>query len=783
MAEIMTTEQRQKQEAEYQRAWRENLPSEDVQRENPLAGLGASLISEFLEAQLLRQETEQRWLTDLRQYRGQYEPEEEALMQGSKAFARKTRVKVKSVDARLMDMLFPASKERNYSISATPEPSVPASRKKSIVQAMTQANGAPPSPEDVQEVIRKFADDSAAKMATRIDDQLTEAKYRATCKDVMHSGHLYGTGILKGPLVERRTRHAYKWDGKRYTQTTRTYTAPFMAHVPIWRFYPDMTVTRIEDCRYTWEHHRLGRQTLAEMAERKTFNRQAILSYIDTNPDGAIKLMRYEQDLRAIGQQENLLSTTKTGQYDVYERWGWLKAEELLACGIDVPQDRMHETFYSNVWALPDGQVIKAVLSPMVATTSTYHLYYLDKDETSIFADGYAAIMRDDQGLINSALRMAVDNAAVCAGPEFEVDTRAFPVGTDITNIHPLKVWPRNGGDFQYPAIRALNFDSHTAELMQLMDKFDAQSDETTAIPKFTYAGTGERGAAETAQGLSMLMGQANISLKDLVVNWDEGITKPFIANLYHWNMQFSKDDTIKGDYDVVATGAASLVAKEVRANTLSQFAATMQPEIRPYIKWESLGRQMAQAQELEDLIKTQEEVDAEMNTPEGQAQAQMAQMQQQIAMQTMQVNLAKMQAQVALAEAQVQKLTAEAQREIAEVIDAKVKSAYSAMQAAGVIVANPGVAPVGDALLKEAGWVGATQEAAMQEQAAIQEQQVQQQEQQAQQMLAPGDEPAPDAIENMTPDMMQPEEPDVGSPAVGQEAGIETVETEEIIK
>lgn len=104
-------------------------------------------------------------------------------------------------------------------------------------------------------------------------------------------------------------------------------------------------------------------------------------------------------------------------------------------------------------------------------------------------------------------------------------------------------------------------------------------------------------------------------------------------------------------------------------------------------------------------------------------------------------------------------------------------------MQAAGVIVANPGVAPVGDALLKEAGWVGATQEAAMQEQAAIQEQQVQQQEQQAQQMLAPGDEPAPDAIENMTPDMMQPEEPDVGSPAVGQEAGIETVETEEIIK
>lgn len=783
MAE-MTTEQRQKQEDEYQRAWRENLPSEDVQRENPLAGLGASLISEFLEAQLLRQETEQRWLTDLRQYRGQYEPEEEALMKGSKAFARKTRVKVKSVDARLMDMLFPASKERNYSIKATPEPTVPASRKKIIIQELTKAKGSPPTADEVKQVIADYASQTATKMATRIDDQLTEAKYRATCKEVMHSGHLYGTGILKGPLVERRTRHAYKWDGKRYMQTTRTFTAPFMAAVPIWRFYPDMTVTRIEDCRYTWEHHRLGRQTLAEMAERKTFNRQAILSYIDANPDGAIKLMRYEQDLRAIGQQQNLLSTMKTGQYDVYERWGWLKAEELLACGIEVPQDRMHETFYSNVWVLPDGQVIKAVLSPMVATTSTYHLYYLDKDETSIFADGYAAIMRDDQGLINSALRMSVDNAAVCAGPEFEVDTRAFPTGTDITNIHPLKVWPRNGGDFQYPAIRALNFDSHTNELMQLMDKFDAQSDETTAVPKFTYGDNPQQGAAGTMGGLSMLLGQANISLKDNVVSWDEGITKPFINNLYHWNMQFSKDDSIKGDYDVAATGAASLVAKEVRAQALAQYGATLQPEERALIKWESFARQKSQAMELEDLIKTQEEVDKEMNSPEGQAQAQLAQVQQQLAMQTMQASLAKLQAQVLLAEAQVKKLTAEAEREMAELIDAKVKAAYSAMQAAGVIVANPQVAPVGDALLKEAGWVGATQEAAMQEQAAKQAAQEQATTQQPQeQQLAPGDEPAPDAIENMTPDMTQPVEPVPASPAAGQEAGIETPDTEEIIK
>ncbi len=692
-------------------------------------------------------------------------------MEGSKAFARKTRVKVKSVDARLMDMLFPASKERNYDVKSTPEPVIPASRRKEAIALITQAKGGvPPTRDELKRFIKDIADEAAEKMATRIDDQLSETKYRAQCKAVMHSGHLFGTGVLKGPLVERKVRSSYKWAGSSFKQTTRTYAVPFVAQVPIWRYYPDMTVTEHDECRYEWEHHRLSRATLAGMAERKSFNKAAILSYIDGNPDGVIKQMTYEQDLRAIGSQERLLANTKTGQYDVYERWGWLKAEDLMACGVDVPQDRMQEMFYSNVWLLPDGQVIKGVLSPINGVQSPYHLYYLDKDETSIWGDGYSSIMRDDQSLINSGLRMMVDNAAVCAGPQFEAYVPAFPVGTNFTDIHPLKVWPRSGGDFQYPALRALNFDSHTQELMELVKMFDAQADETTAVPKFTYGDNPTQGAAGTMGGLSMLLGQANISLKDLVINWDEGITKPFIGGLYHWNMQFSKDEAIKGDYDVSATGAASLVAKEVRANTLAQFSSTLQPEERPFVKWESLVRQKAMVQELEDLTKTQQEVDEEQKSPEYQQQQQMQQMQQQLALKTMEAELAKIAAMIQHMEAQTGKISAEAERVLAETIDTKVKAAYSAMQAGGVIATNPSVAPIGDALLKDSGWIGKEEDDAIKAEQAQAMQQDQEQAMQEQQMQ---DEPAPDAIENMTPDMLEPMEPD--SAAEGQEAGIET--------
>ena len=77
---------------------------------------------------------------------------------------------------------------------------------------------------------------------------------------------------------------------------------------------------------------------MTRYSERGTRFKRAEL--ILTNPDGSITLMTYEQNLRAMGEQWKLQTTHKTGQYDVYERWGWLDAEQLTACGAEVPQDQ-----------------------------------------------------------------------------------------------------------------------------------------------------------------------------------------------------------------------------------------------------------------------------------------------------------------------------------------------------------------------------------------------------------------------------------------------------------
>jgi hypothetical protein len=46
-------------------------------------------------------------------------------------------------------------------------------------------------------------------MQLAIDDQLTEADYNATAREIIFDGVMLGTGVIKGPTVFGRTRR--KW--------------------------------------------------------------------------------------------------------------------------------------------------------------------------------------------------------------------------------------------------------------------------------------------------------------------------------------------------------------------------------------------------------------------------------------------------------------------------------------------------------------------------------------------------------------------------------------------
>lgn len=680
-----------------------------------LSALGVNLLSEFAQAESDRKMTEQRWLQDLRQYRGQYDPDVLAKIgpNRSKAFVRKTRVKVKTVDSRCMDLLFPANSMRNWDVTPTPIPNVTPEQKKQVIELLTQAmqpqpvEGQPPaqpvkpSKSDIDKAVKQMVKSAADEMVKTIDDQLQEAKYKEAARQVIHSGNLYGTGILKAPLVERKVRQRFIHQGGKWVMRNETFVTPFVDYVPLWRFFPDMTATDIENCRYVYERHLMTKTAMLRLAEKKSFNGAKIKEYVDSNKDGLVRARYYDTELKAIGERQ-ATNDNKNGQYEVLERWGWLDAKSLVSVGVKVPADRMHETFFSNVWLLPNGEVIKAVLQPINGVTWPYHLYYFDKDETSIFAEGLSAVMRDDQDMLNAGTRMILDNAAITAGPQLEVNMRLLAKNEKAEEMYPFKIWPRNGEDPTAQAIRVLEIPGHLPELQSIVAMFENNADEVTAIPRYMSGENATQGAAGTASGMSMLMGAASIVMKDLITAFDDGITKPFISALYRWNMQFNKNDKCKGDFNVVASGASSMVAKEVRAQQLDQFAAlAANPMDAPYIKRDKLLRQRAEAHDLVDVVKTEEEVNEEQNNPQNQQAMQVQQL-------TQQLQVALLQGQVANLEAKNALLAADVERGKATALNLKMDAAYSAMQAAGIAIQSPGAAAGGDSLLASAGWADA---------------------------------------------------------------------------
>lgn len=577
-----------------------------------LNNLGARLRGKFDKVKNDRVWTEKRWLQDIRQFKGIYDPEEESRFgkNRSRTFTRMTRIKVMSVDARLMDLEFPAGSEDNWSIEATPNPDIDVPSE-TIMIAQMQA-GRPLTTSEQFDLKAAAAKKAATAMEREIRDQLDEIRYRATLKSVIHSGNLYGTGILKGPLVNRKSKKSWVLDEiGNWAISHQPVLLPYVQFTPVWNVYPDTAATTFADASFVFERNVLPKHFVLGLAERQDFNGEKIRNYLRDHQDGDSTPLFWETELRMLGLNLNGLASGQK-RYEVLEYWGAVDYADLEGLGIDATELAVDESseLWANVWIL-GNQVIKAELQPIDGVTLPYYAYYYTKDETSIFGEGIPSIIRDDQKGLNAALRALQDNAAICAGPQFEFNTDLADVGDDPRDVYPFKVWLRSGmgAEAQYPALRILPVPSHTGEFLQMMQMFANNIHEAT-IPSYMHGEATSKGSVgRTVGGLSLLMSAAQISLKDQLTSIDDDVIRPFIEAMYHWNMTFNQKPEIYGDFSVNVKGTSSLVAREVRAQNLDQFAAsTLNQFDVQFVDRLELNKQRAAVLELgEGIIKDPE--------------------------------------------------------------------------------------------------------------------------------------------------------------------------------
>ena len=222
-----------------------------------------------------RQEIENKWVDALRQYKGVYSPDVLSRINKhrAKAYIRITRAKVRTIDSRLSDLLFPANGDKNWSIEPTPIPEFSDSKMAAILQLWKEESGQDATRETLELLMSEEAKKQARKMSKVIEDQLIELKYREIMRNVIHSVNVYGTGVLKGPHVAITENHQYykqvdKNGKKTWALQEHDIITPFIEYVRIWDIYPDMSSENLDDCRYIVQRRKMDKHEIIGLSKR-----------------------------------------------------------------------------------------------------------------------------------------------------------------------------------------------------------------------------------------------------------------------------------------------------------------------------------------------------------------------------------------------------------------------------------------------------------------------------------------------------------------------------------
>jgi len=600
-----------------------------------LVKLGATLKGQLDQFIRDRNFCEQQWLKNLRQYMGKYDPEIERAIpaERSKVYPRDTRVKVKGGVAKMMEMMFP-SQEKNWELSVSPNPSIPKEALQEILNVLQenevmladqeQRAPRPITSDAIEREVRAFANKRKDKMESEIADQLADPgiDYPQLCKKAVRSGFIYGAGIVRSPMVRTQTERVWEMDEflGTYVAKEKSLRRPYPESLRLWDCYPDLSAKYWEDQEGFFERMVLARYDFRQLGKREDFIKENITDYLKNFQTGNYKEKSYEAELHQLDKTSNLAERTAR-RYEVYRFLGFVSAHTLQACGVPVKDSELDQDILADVWFI-DDVIIKAEKAAFGDRPSDqYHAFIYTEDEDSgLTGVGLPEEIRDSQMSLCASTRALMDNMAATAGPILEVNTSLLPKGRKhVGAVHAFMVIEREGDgpEAQYPAVRDIKTDSHVIEVLNIIEMQRQQLDIESNLPAFTMGGMqqplGE--AFRTSNNMSMMMGGANMVTKDTVRAFDR-FTTSLLNSLLRWNMEFNPNEALKGDYQVVAKGNLSLVAKEVRGAALDQFVMTLSPEERAILDTYGLLIDRLKSRDLPvDRVLPKEEAEAALKS------------------------------------------------------------------------------------------------------------------------------------------------------------------------
>jgi len=505
------------------------------------------------------------------------------------------------------------------------------------------------------------AKESAEAMQRQIDDHLVESSFHGELRRLIEDSARIGSGVIKGPFPVRRSfKVAQRDEMGMVSRISIDEIRPGSKRIDPWNLFPDPSCgDSIHNGSYIWEREFLSTRQIKEMILMPGYDRDELVKAIKEGPS----LTSARDATEATGKKSE----------DQFEMWvfhGNCDAEQLKELGVEFDSE---EDKLPAMAVLVNDRLVKVTLSAIDSGEFPYDVLAWQYRPGMPWGMGIARQMRTVQRILNGSVRAMMDNAGESAVPDVVYGNGVTPLGRRGSGRREWKLEADATVQDARTAVNWFTVPSVQPQMMNIINFALKMAEDVTGMPAMLQGIRGD--APNTLGGMQMQNNNATSVLRRLAKRFDDYVTRPHIKRYFDWMMQYSDDDSIKGDFEIEVRASSALVERDAQQQFLMQMlSASVNPayDINPA----KLAKELIKGQRLDPK--------SIQYTPDEKA-----------AMQP-QANPVE--------EAKAGLIAAQTEEVKAKTATKNVEGMFSATEAAKNIAMAPMLAPAADAMWKSAG-------------------------------------------------------------------------------
>lgn len=497
---------------------------------------------------------------------------EDRVANTSTVFINITRPYVDAGSARVSDMLLPTD-DRAWSLKPTPIPELASMAEGKFPNHIVQQAAAefPGQPDMAKSKLHQAVDDAVTQMKEageradraqkRIEDWHTQCQFHGEVRKVIEDATKIGVGILKGPVPIKKKQAAFV-GGK---LILREDIQPGSFRIDPWNFYPDGACgENIHNGSHCWERDDITDRGLSDLVGVPGYIKEQINAVLE---EGSITASRVAPD-RPLPDGT---TPDKTGTFEIWYFTGYLKREDLEACGCEIEEDD-HISIPAQV-TMVNNRVIKAVVNPLDTGELPYDVMVWQKRAGHWAGIGVSRQIRTPQEIVVGAGRNLMDNAGRAGGPQLVIQQGIVQPHDGIYEVTPWKVWLAGpDADIEHidKAFRFVTIPMLQVELQAIIQLGLKLAEDVTGLPLLLQGQTGN--APDTLGGQQLANNNASTVLRRIARIFDDSITEPHVRRYYTYLLCYGEDNE-KGDFQIDARGSSALVQRDIENQAVGEMA------------------------------------------------------------------------------------------------------------------------------------------------------------------------------------------------------------------